>query len=117
MQYGISLAPGPPNEYTTMIFASVPNVLFHHFMLFGTYEKRMYILHLLGVRQRNEKFMQKSFSIPAFALAVRQFAHSEKKSNLANDIALTFRQLAKSFFHLAFKEVKLLCIWYRWKAL
>ena len=29
------------------------------------------------------------------ALAVRQFAQSEMKSDLANDVAITFRQLAK----------------------
>ena len=33
-----------------------------------------------------------------FALGLRQFAQSENKSNLANEIALTFRQLAKLGF-------------------
>ena len=37
-------------------------------------------------------------AVTVFALGLRQFALSERKSNLANNIAISFRQLAKLYF-------------------
>ncbi len=58
--------------------------------------------------------------MPVFALGLRQFALSERKSNLAKDFADRFRQIwAAGEIHFLYKAVgvKLVCVWYHWKAL